>query len=72
MSELFEIEEVQIKKWLVNRKIVTTRESYTKPMNQVGYYCFTALILYCFTALLLYTKPMNQVGYYYSNCSVLR
>ena len=36
MSELFEIEEAQIKKWLVNRKIVTTRETYTKPMNQVG------------------------------------
>ena len=35
MSELFEIEEAQIKKWLVNRKIVTTRETYTKPMNQV-------------------------------------
>ena len=36
MSELFEIEEAQIKKWLVNRKIVTTRETYTKPMNQVS------------------------------------
>ena len=36
MSELFEIEEAQIKKWLVNRKIVTTRETYTKPMNQVN------------------------------------
>ena len=32
-SELFEIEEDQIRKWLCNRKIVTARESYTKPIG---------------------------------------
>jgi myosin-5 len=35
MAELFEIEVAQIRKWLCNRKIVTTRETYTKPMSQV-------------------------------------
>uniref|UniRef100_A0A0K2VG83 Myosin 5 [Tribolium castaneum] n=1 Tax=Lepeophtheirus salmonis TaxID=72036 RepID=A0A0K2VG83_LEPSM len=33
MSDLLGIEEPQIKKWLVNRKIITSRESYVKPMN---------------------------------------
>eukprot|EP00095_Tigriopus_kingsejongensis_P008891 maker-scaffold566_size135349-snap-gene-0.26 protein:Tk08891 transcript:maker-scaffold566_size135349-snap-gene-0.26-mRNA-1 annotation:"myosin va" len=33
MSELFEIEEEHIRKWLCFRKIVTGRETYTKPMN---------------------------------------
>lgn len=33
MAELFEIEEDQFRKWLCYRKIVTTRETYTKPMN---------------------------------------
>ena len=32
-AELFEIEEDQIRKWLCNRKIVTARESYTKPIG---------------------------------------
>jgi len=33
MADLLEIEEDQMRKWLCNRKIVTTRETYTKPMN---------------------------------------
>lgn len=33
-AQLFEIEEDQIRKWLCNRKIVTARESYTKPIGQ--------------------------------------
>ncbi len=33
MASLLQIEEDQIRKWLCNRKIVTARESYTKPMN---------------------------------------
>ena len=32
-SELLEIEEDQIRKWLCNRKIVTGRETYTKPIG---------------------------------------
>ena len=32
-AELFEIEVDQIRKWLCNRKIVTARESYTKPIG---------------------------------------
>ena len=36
MAEMLEIEEEQIKKWLCNRKIVTGRETYTKPMNVEG------------------------------------
>jgi myosin-5 len=32
-AQLFEIEEDQMKKWLCNRKIVTTRETYTKPIG---------------------------------------
>ena len=32
-AQLFEIEEDQIRKWLCNRKIVTARESYTKPVG---------------------------------------
>ena len=36
MAELLEIEEEQIKKWLCHRKIVTGRETYTKPMNVEG------------------------------------
>merc|ERR1719361_2085237 len=32
-AELFEIEEDQIRSWLCNRKIVTARESYTKPIG---------------------------------------
>ena len=32
-AELFEIEADQIRKWLCNRKIVTARESYTKPIG---------------------------------------
>ncbi len=33
MASLFQIEEDQIAKWLCHRKIVTARETYTKPMN---------------------------------------
>ncbi len=33
MASLLQIEEEQIKKWLCHRKIVTARETYTKPMN---------------------------------------
>lgn len=32
-AELFEIEEDQIRSWLCNRKIVTARESYVKPVG---------------------------------------
>ena len=32
-AELFDIEADQIRKWLCNRKIVTARESYTKPIG---------------------------------------
>lgn len=32
-SQLLQIEEEQIRKWLCNRKIVTARESYTKPIG---------------------------------------
>ena len=32
-AELLEIEEDQIRKWLCNRKIVTGRETYTKPIG---------------------------------------
>lgn len=32
-AELLEIEEEQIKKWLCHRKIVTARETFTKPMD---------------------------------------
>ena len=32
-AELFDIEADQIRKWLCNRKIVTARESYTKPIR---------------------------------------
>ena len=32
-AELFEIEEDQIRKWLCNRKIITARESYVKPIG---------------------------------------
>ncbi len=33
-AKLFEIEEDQMRKWLCNRKIVTARETYTKPVGQ--------------------------------------
>lgn len=33
MASLLQIEEEQIRKWLCNRKIVTARETYTKPMG---------------------------------------
>ena len=33
MAKLLEIEEDQIRKWLCHRKIVTARETFTKPMN---------------------------------------
>lgn len=34
MAALLQIEEAQMRQWLCHRKIVTSRETYTKPMNQ--------------------------------------
>ena len=46
-AELFEIEVDQIRKWLCNRKIVTARESYTKPLGavMVSFNTFSSLLI---------------------------